>query len=69
MSQQTVGQVRYPWEQWLSRKRVRLQRGRDYHCMTHSMAVQIRTAAYRLRKKVSVLIDDDGITVLMQKAA
>ena len=60
---------RYPWEVWFSKKKVRLIRGRDYHCMSHSMSVQIRAAAPNFQKAVSVEIDEEGLTVHIREAA
>lgn len=54
--------VRYPWDKWLeSKKRVWLKQGRDYDCQSHSMAQQIRNAAGKRNKTVSVCIDGDTI--------
>jgi hypothetical protein len=58
-----VGQLRYPWDTWLSKKRIRLKRGRHYQCMTHSMGVQVRNAAIRRGIHVSVFIEEDGLVI------
>ena len=52
---------RYPWEKWMnSDERTTLRRGRDYDCMTHSMAQQVRMEATRWGLSVSIQIADDG---------
>ena len=55
----------YPWEKWFERatkRRVSLNRGREFECLPHSMAQQLRNAAYRHRYKVSVDIHEDSIS-------
>lgn len=37
--------IRYPWDKWFEKSQFTLQKGRDYSCQNHSMAVMIRTAA------------------------
>lgn len=65
-----IYKIRYPWEEWLrSGRKVRLTRGKDFWCMPHSMAVQIRNAAYKHKKKVRVRIEvGDKETVFFQVA-
>ena len=54
----------HPWDRWLKRRRLQLQYGRDYHCLPHSMGVQVRNAAYKRGIHVSVEINALGtITV------
>lgn len=64
--------IRHPWDRWFCRgpyrdrgpfRRVCLRRIRDYDCMPHSMAVQIRNAAAARGLHVSVRIEEDVITV------
>ena len=61
-----MSNVKYPWNKWFQRKRFRLIRGRDYHCMPHSMSVQIRNAAIQRGVRVRVQIMMDG-TILVEK--
>lgn len=71
----------YPWNKWFSKTRftvcrkkttiiqgeTRVERG-DYDCMPHSMAQQIRTAASRYGKRVSIKFDEDRLTVTVEEA-
>lgn len=54
---------KYPWDEWLRRRRLRLVRGIDFDCQPHSMSVMIRTRAARRGLRVSVSIDESVITV------
>ncbi len=54
---------RYPWNRWLKRKRFRLVRGKDFACMPHSMAVQVRNAAAKQSIRVSVTIDENILSI------
>lgn len=63
----------YPWNDWFKRAEFTLERTRgkvkgDYDCMPHSMAQQIRTAASRYGKRVSIKFDEDRLTVTVEKA-
>lgn len=54
-------QVRYPWDRWFGsasrrRRQFVLVKGKDYHCMSHSMSVQVRNAAAARGLRVSVHI-------------
>lgn len=62
---------RYPWKKWLTPtgkpwKSLSLIRGKHYNCMTHSMAVQVRQAAYTLGVSVSVSIGEDRLIITNQ---
>ena len=37
--------ARYPWAQWFKSGRVKIYRGRDYHCRSDSMELSARLAA------------------------
>lgn len=52
--------IRYPWEDWFGRLPITLYRGRDYHCRTDGMAVNIYVASQREGQKVSVETDPYG---------
>ncbi len=54
---------KYPWDNWFSRKQLRLVRGRDYTCMPHSMAQQIRNKATVVDKSVSIRIENEVLIV------
>jgi hypothetical protein len=60
--------VRYPWDRWLQKKQVTLHKGRDFRCMPHSMGVQVRTAAARRGKHVSVFIQGTTLVVKVEGA-
>ena len=55
--------VRYPWDRWLSKSRLRLVRGKHFDCMPHSMGVQIRAAAAQHGAHVSIRIQEDVLLV------
>lgn len=57
----------YPWTQWFERKKFRISRGKDFHCMVHSMAQQIRTKAAQRGVSVSIAIIEDTIQVTVSK--
>jgi len=55
-----MGNYKYPWDKWFARtKRFKLKRGRDYACMTHAMAQQIRDTASVRGVFVSIQINED----------
>ena len=60
--------TRYPWPQWLKRQTpaLELRKGKDYFCQPHSMAQQVRNAAQRYGKRVSIRIDGGTITVTVK---
>ena len=47
---------RHPWDKWFKRKRFKLIAGKHYDCMTHSMAQQVRNAAFDRGIEVSITI-------------
>lgn len=59
--------VRYPWDKWLAKSRLRLVRGRHFQCMPHSMSVQVRNAAANRRLRVSVQIQEDILIVTVER--
>jgi len=59
--------VRYPWDRWFKRRRFRLQYGRDYRCLPHSMGVQVRSAAYKRGVHVKVEINALGTITVTRK--
>lgn len=60
---------RYPWDKWFRRKKFVLRRGRDFMCMTHGMAVQVRTAAKNRNLQVSVMIEEDNLRIVLKRCA
>ena len=59
MSKTNAGQggTKYPWVQWFQRKKeFELIRGEHFKCLPHSMAQQMRNAAYRHGYRVSISI-------------
>lgn len=61
MPSKTRGQVRYPWAKWFRRRTFTLRKGKDFTCQPHSMAQQIRNAAFRHRVTVSIAIDGNEV--------
>jgi len=56
--------VRYPWKRWLSRRKITLQRSKDYNCQPHAMAQQCRNAAAKAGIKLSIHINDNTLTLV-----
>lgn len=55
--------VRYPWKKWLQRKRaLTLRQGKDFDCLPHSFAQQMRNAGYRYGYRVSITVSDRAVT-------
>lgn len=44
--------IRYPWKQWLAKKRIVLVKGRDYHISMFSMRQMVLNKASKLRLSV-----------------
>jgi hypothetical protein len=55
---------RYPWTKWFSQKQFRLRQGKDFHCQVHSMMIQVRFAAARMGRKVTVHLSDTGLVAI-----
>lgn len=54
---------RHPWDAWLNRKRgekVKLVKGKDFTCQTYAMTVQIRAAAKKRGRSVSLHVEEHG---------
>lgn len=53
---------RYPWKKWFAKEgTVTLQQGKHFDCLVHSMAQQIRNAAYRHGVQVSLVLEEKKI--------
>lgn len=61
MSQEST--VRYPWDDWLSKPAVQLERGIDYVCQPHAMAQQVRNAAAARGLRVTIRITEGILQV------
>lgn len=62
------GLPRYPWDKWFKTKKFIVTKGKDFHCMTHSMVAQIRSRAAKFNQRVAVTVSNgangkDVITV------
>lgn len=57
----------YPWEQWLNGQVWNLFRNKTYTCSDRTMTKNIRAAAVRLGKHVSVQVTDDGLRISPRK--
>lgn len=53
----------HPFSKWFNRKKFKLIRGRDFVCMTHCMAVQLRRYAAKEGYEISIHIMDDILDV------
>lgn len=62
-----LGYFVYPWGDWLKKSAFTLKQGRDFDCMPHSMAQQVRNTARKYQKKVSVKIEEDTLKVTVTK--
>lgn len=51
---------KYPWDKWFGKKKFTLKGARDYDCMAHCMAVQIRNQARRRKVRVSITTSNIG---------
>lgn len=60
---------KYPWTDWLKRDKVSMTRTKDFTCMPHVMAQQIRNFARQYGLKVSVRIEEDTLEVVWQSNA
>lgn len=60
--------TKHPWDKWFSKDKFVLTRGRHFHCMTHSMVVQIRTVASSRGLSTVIQSDGDKITVFVRRA-
>lgn len=58
----------YPWKKWFSVKQKTLTKGKDFTCQPHSMAQQVRNAARKYGKTVSVFIEDETVTIEVKRA-
>ncbi len=61
-----MGNYKYPWEKWFSRTRFTIKKGKHYDCMTHAMAVQVRSAATRFGVSVSIAVGEDMLKVKVE---
>lgn len=50
---------RYPWNEWFEQDHFVLEKDTHFDCATHSMGVQVRNRAYRMKIKVSVLLNEE----------
>lgn len=57
----------YDWEEWFSRSRFTLWRGRDYLTGNYSFVQQLRNAATQRGLKISVEEDGNRITVTVRE--
>lgn len=57
----------YPWLKWLKKKKLYLKRGKDFEALPHSMAQQLRNAAFRYGYVVSVKVGENSIEATSRK--
>jgi hypothetical protein len=57
----------YPWYEWFTYKRLRLQKGKHYSCSTSTMSQQVRNAASAYGVAVHVIDELSGLLVLINK--
>lgn len=51
----------YPWDRWLSKKKLKLKQEKDFECAPYVFAQQVRNAAIRHEVAISVHVFDDYI--------
>jgi hypothetical protein len=51
---------RYPWAEWFSKESLTLVKGEDFHCQTHGMITQLRSASFRYNVSLSLSVQDNG---------
>lgn len=61
------GKKLYQWEKWFKSKKFTLKKGKDYECLTHSIAQQCRNAAFRYGYLVSIKVFENKIEVICKK--
>jgi len=57
MNQRGKKLQRHPWDEWLLKKKGQqtvVVKGRDFNCQTYAMTIQIRAAARRRNRRVSL---------------
>lgn len=58
-----IGQRRYPWKKWFSKKGFSITKGVDFDCTPYSMSIQLRNAASRAKKSISIHIEENTLSV------
>lgn len=61
--------VRYPWDDWLTNKETRLEKGVHFSCAIHGMATMIRNMASKRRISVSLRVRDDKYITIQVKGS
>ena len=51
----------YPWDNWLSKNKLKLKQGKHFYCAPYIFAQQVRNAAIKHEVAVSVHVFDDYI--------
>ncbi len=63
MAERLLGYFSYPWAKWLKGTRKLLKRHRDFDCLPHVMAQQVRNVATRRNLKVSIKIEEEQLKI------
>ena len=56
---------KYPWHRWMSKGRLVLRRGIDYHCTQGSICQQVRNAAARWGLRANLIEQEDRLIVIL----
>lgn len=73
MLEKSTGLPLYPWSKWFKLKvgspvrQKTLIRGVHFDCMPHSMAQQVRNAAYKRGRRVSIQIEEDCLKITIRR--
>ena len=51
--------ILYPWDDWFSKSSFTIKRGIHFSCTLSGMAQQVRNAALKRKKKVSITLNAD----------
>ncbi len=63
MVERLLGSFSYPWAKWFKGTKKLLKRGRDFDCLPHVMAQQIRNTAAKRNLKVSIKIEENQLRI------
>lgn len=57
---------KYNWELWFSRRKLKLEQGKDFTCQTYSMVIQIRQQATKRNRVVHIDVVSDTLIVTIE---
>ena len=57
---------KYNWELWFSRRKLKLEKGKDFKCQTYSMVIQLRQQASKREREIHIDVVADTIIVTIE---